>query len=745
MGRRSKRLAQLVTKTTAVAIPVLLIAVALGASLLGTSEPVAAEEMSDAAMNQAIERGKARQDRLLKSYTRRNDTRGLALFAEQERQRAERDGTAINVWLAGRALHAAKKKMLAHRYLSKAWAMTGRRMWPAGLRLALMYMEDKRPEDALKFINPVLRRRPTEETAIRMQVDCLMRLQRWDAAIAPLLWLFEREPQTSQIWDALSRCYAATQQPDKALPWLQRLKASAQGRRDLSVDVRLAEAYMALDRWAEARPLLEALRTTPIWEPNPQIQRQLVITLYKLQDAEAMYPQLREYVARAPDDLRMQELYIMTLRHRQDNAGAIQAARALRDRHTDPKKREDTDALVLVMLLQEKRFDEALAHARRMRKETNEPKRREALDGDILRLLLNAKDLPGALTHARAMQAQAMKTQGSDPQRATALGELIARLERGEDPMKPVAREQVDPDNPFVQLVKRCLHEDVTTRRKALQEYYELNLPLVDPIIYRRFAPEAEPDADCRLWVVRILGRFDMTSMSEPEYAREVARRLALALEDPAPEVRTVAAEELGDHGVPAALIYLMPHLWRVDLDTKPPEAKQQKVIEREYNAVRSAIVSLTGHRDLSILEDNWVPYAKAKENRQHWHDWLDTESAEPVKLRAFEDLAHLTMEGAQGQRAAWFLRFSLDHCFHPSRWQVARAAYRLLRDARRPTAEGAYGALWQRFPVWPDEKLVQANHPALEAALKAWWASVAQDTSTGSRAATAPAPDPKK
>ena len=690
----------------------------------------APEAWADAATDAEIERAKKKQDRVLKSYKRRKDERGLALFAEQERQRAERESAPLKDWLAGRALHFAKKKLQAHKYLSRAWSKD-QRMWPAGLRLGLMYMEDKRCKEALHYIRNVLRVRPNEVTALQMLVECCLKEKRWAEAIPPLQTLQQKSPDDPRILDALGRCYLELQDYQSALTWTQRLASLPQAAADPGVLARMAECHTKLQQWPEARAVAERLKQTPAWGPNPILQKQLVMILFQLKETVALERELSEYVGRVPDDLKMQELLLQLYFSTKSFDKALMLARSMRGRVTDPEMQQKLDAQVLVLLLQKKDDQGALAQIRKLRAEARTPERRTALDGDLLMLLLRLRQFDEALAHAKVMrQAE------QDLQRQAALSELIGRLERGEDPTKPVEREAPDPNNPYVKLVKRCIHEDVAVRRKALREYFEMNLPLVDPIVYQRFSPDIEPDPECRVWVIRILGRFDMTSMSEPEYAREVAKRLAVSLEDPDSEVRRIGAEELGGLSVPAGLIYLLPHLYRIDLDTKPANRDAQKVVEREYNAVRKAIVTLSGHNELTVLEGDWISFERAKANREVWDKWLDSADADAAKIAALQDLQALEMEGQPGPRAAWFLRFCLDHCFRPSRWPVAIAAYKLLRDTRAPEADGAYGTLWKGFPVYDDARLSQPIQQELETALKGWWSQVAKQPGKGGRAA---------
>lgn len=619
---------------------------------------------AESASEGEIDRAKARQDRQIKSFRMRKDQRGLETYAERERQKAERENTALQLWLAGRALHFAGKTRSAHTYLSRAYKADAT-LWHAPLRLAVMYLQQKKPDfrSSHYYIDKVLRLKPNLEQALTLQLQAFLIAKDHKRALVPLQTLHRSKPDDENYWRGFAECYLALRMYEEAIPWLERLRALPGGAADPGVVAPLAECYVQKKDWPKARGALVALKATPIWDAEPMAQKQLAVVLFQLQDFEGMEREMRAYLGRVPHDTAM--LRLMLEYH----------------------------------LLRTKKLDEALAWAQKLRPLTKDPKKAAGLD------------------------------------------DLIRRLKAGEDPTKPVERPQVDENNPLVQLIRRCIDPDPAVRRRALQEYLEYDLPFVDPIVYQRFSHEIEPDPDCRVFVLRILARFDAASMSEPEFAREVAKRLALSLEDPVAKVRTVGAETLGRLGVPAGLIYLLPHLTRVRVREVPADKDARVAIEREYNAVREAISTLSDHRDLSVADDPWVTIEQAQANRKHWEKWLDTEAAVPAKMRAVEDLAALEMEGMPAQRAAWFLRFGLDHCFRPSPWPVARRAYQMLRDVRQPEADGLHGKLWVGFPVLPDAALTEAKRDDMERALRAWWRKVAKFPTRGGRAGKPGAP----
>lgn len=347
----------------------------------------------------------------------------------------------------------------------------------------------------------------------------------------------------------------------------------------------------------------------------------------------------------------------------------------------------------------------------------------------LVDLRLVRSDLRGALEALE--RALPLLPEGEVRERAEG---LAAALRDGRNPFqappRPLGPElppTVEADSPYVELLRRCMDEDVAVRRVALRAYYEADLPVADPVVYWRIGAQTEPDADCRIWAARILGRFDAKSTTDPNIVREVAVRLASALEDPEGRVRRVAAEELARVGVKAAFIYLLPYFYGLPVETPPEEREAARLLESEYNAARMALVEATGHRDLPLTADrDWVPLAEAAAHREQWTAWIDGPEGIAAKLEALDDFGDVgTAAGDPVMRAWLHLVYGLSHVFSPSPLPVAKRTYRLLRDGR-PKADAEmsenHRRLWADFPVLTDEEVEAATSEVLDDRVGVWW-----------------------
>ncbi|MGE0191351.1 MAG: tetratricopeptide repeat protein [Planctomycetota bacterium] len=319
----------------------------------------------------------------------------------------------------------------------------------------------------------------------------------------------------------------------------------------------------------------------------------------------------------------------------------------------------------------------------------------------------------------RATQLLEMLRQGLDPRRGP---------QRPAGPQPPL---EVPDESPFVDLLRRCIGDDVEVRRAALQEYLQQEIPVLDRIVYRRVHHDVEPDSTCRILVARILGGFDAASASDPLVPYTAARNLAYALEDPDPGVRSVVAEELGGIGAPVALLYLQPYLYSLDL-LPTGDAVADKLAEREYNAARVALVKLTGHEDLPATAARWVPLADASAHRDTWTDWFDGPEGQVAVLRALDDLERAAaVEQPPYGPLVWCHRYIFASCFPPSPEPVARRAYEVLRaalptgDPKEAEAADPTGhSIFADFPRWTDAELDALGTAKRAEALRTWWRS---------------------
>jgi len=288
------------------------------------------------------------------------------------------------------------------------------------------------------------------------------------------------------------------------------------------------------------------------------------------------------------------------------------------------------------------------------------------------------------------------------------------------------------------ELIEDIASPEVQTRRDALFQYYEANLSFVDPIVYQRYDPRAEPDAECRLWVIKILSRFTVAE-ANPEIVHLATRYLALALEDPDQDVRRAASQGLQKIAAPAASIYLVPYLTTIRLDGTGLTKSSRKANEREYNAARLALRSLLGREDTPIGAPNWVAFEVAGANRTAWLAWYNSSEAVTARLRALEDFDTDEVFGPR-----WPLRYLLpDMVKEPvvigrdakggvrkrrtTPPAVFLRAYRLLRrhvllSKKRLPKAFAVDPWFPSFPIYTDTDLKAENVPAIRKALIGWW-----------------------
>ena len=323
------------------------------------------------------------------------------------------------------------------------------------------------------------------------------------------------------------------------------------------------------------------------------------------------------------------------------------------------------------------------------------------------------------------------------PEDRKKLDQLIAALERGEE---AAPGEELWGRSQLAELVERCSHKDVKIRREALSQYYQLNLPFVDPVVYQRHDHRIEPDAECRRLVVQVLGRFRVGD-ANAEIVRIASRYVGFALEDPEQSVRTIAAQELGRIGTPAGIIYLMPYLEHLSLDTSKLAPAGRKDLEKEYNAARATLSTLTGREDIEPGDPNWVEVAKAPAHRAAWLAWYDGAEAADVRMRALADLDTIERVGPR-----WPLRFVLSDLLKKPTKQRKRTTpakvwvrtYELLRrhilrvKEKDPTKFAA-DKWWPTFPILsdaalklPEDKAEAAQQVAkLREQIDAWWRSL--------------------
>lgn len=289
----------------------------------------------------------------------------------------------------------------------------------------------------------------------------------------------------------------------------------------------------------------------------------------------------------------------------------------------------------------------------------------------------------------------------------------LAAHARGQRPGAPVFER-----DPMAELLQRATHPtDATVRRAALHLFYEADLPYVDAEIFRRYSPDVEPDPRCRMLVMRILGRFRQENTS-PDQASQVLIYLAFGLDDPASLVRKVAAEELGQHGNPSALIYLLSALVRIPLEPLPEDPELRLALEEEFNGLRLALGKVSGRADLGDAAGGWVGLAEALQVQSTWRTWGRGAEARGALLGALSALGAL-----KDPPGLWMVSWALQFVLEPYGDEIAVAAYRLMRDEHAGlSAEQAQRPISRDFPRISDEAIVKDGVATVRERVKAWW-----------------------
>lgn len=537
--------------------------------------------------------------------------------------------------------------------------------------LGRAYMSLQQYDKAQRIVGSLVRKNPQAIPLRVWWVECALLLQKWDEAIGELKTLLAAVPKDPRLRQMLLRAYMGKGDLVAARTLLE--ERLAQEPSDWTVGMALLDILLQAQAWEAARDRAEkTLATIP--EPKNAAQREaaamargsiLGMLVFALE-------QIARPLVKQQDDEQAQQrakaLYLEILRRIEE------ADRLVGDRL--PMKLLDTAQVTLAVL---GRHKERIPYLRRMLA------RPEIAENAELR---------------------------------EALGKVIADIESGQ--VGPPARTA----NPLVDLMKRCTDADVAVRRKALHEYFELDLPFVDPIVYRRHDHRIEKDAECRLWVVKILSRFE-NGTADPEIVRIAARYVGLALEDPSTMVRREAAQGLGNIGAPAGVIYMMPHLAAMPLDTEPKTDAAREELEREYNATRMALTKLTGRVDYEIGDEPWVPLADARANREAWKAWFDTPEGVAKRREGMADLAEV-----KDVDPRWQLRYILADVIAvepPAPAPIALDAYKVLRDRVRdlPAATREGDPWWRSFPLYDDKDVNETNLPRIRSELKGWWSTV--------------------
>lgn len=715
--------------------------------------------LSERELDRVVEREMKAQDRQIRSA----ETQGRTLdgLIRRYTQRALDENTGLAHFLHGRILAVAAMKQkdpaaaMAALPASLEPLQTATRLQPgfhqAHYRLAVVHIfqakqaATKAAADAhRRAAEPAIleaRRLRPEETSYILTHAVEILAPKGDSQgvkrAAETVLRIDSENDTAR--ELLARSYMALEDYARA----QRVVATLVRKNPQAIPLRVwwVECSLLQEKWDEAIGELKTLLAAV--PKDPTFQQMLLRAYMGKGDAPAARKLLEQRLEQAPKDTGVRLALVEVLLAMRDLEGARrEAERVLRDLPT-----ETTEQQAQVVRAQRLRalgmliFSlDSIARplAQKAAKEEDEVamRRAKSLFNEVLRRIEEIDRLSGGRLAVPLLDSAqvTLAILGRHPERVPYLERMIALLD--DEPEAQAKLREVLADvkagktaqqpaetHPIVALMRRCVDPDPVVRRAALHEYYELNLPFVDAAIYRRHDHRIEPDALCRLWVVKILSRFE-SGTADAEIVRIAARYTGLALEDPASMVRREAAQGLGKIGAPAGLIYLLPHLAAMELETLPKTESEREDLEREYNATRMALGQLTGRIDYEIGDDSWIELQDAADNREGWQRWLDTKDGVAKRLEGMADLGEV-----RDVDPRWQLRYILADVIAvepPAPAPVALAAYKVLRDRIQalPEAERRADPWWKTFPIYPDAEVDESTLPKLRSELKGWWNS---------------------
>ncbi len=608
-----------------------------------------------------VERGRSEQDRLINSCRARKA--GLGSVLRRFKQRVIKEATAVNYYLYGRVLFFDKKDEEAIRMMRRALEV-GAHFWYADWALAVGFLRKKRYQDVAFHLAEVRRKKPdhpqVDPLAIQMHID----QKQWREADSIARRMLQADPHDWQVRRILAICRMQLKYWEHALPHLKALLRKFP--RDLGVRRGLIDSLLALERWQEVAAELRQFNR--LVKNDPLTLWQLGLSTFQVGSN------------------------IMNEAFKTQDAEKVKAAQAKAQTWFG----EAAEALVALDKLK--------------------PNTLHVLDllQTIYTFLGEREKLVATLKRMLPLI--------EDPEKKQQLQDMLKRVEEGGTPGESPGDAPGWKRNPLAELLERCVHPDPAVRKQALSEYHDHDLPFVDPIIYRRYDPKVEPDAECRLLVVRILGTY-RTGEADPEVVRSVSRYVALALEDPVLQVRTVAAEELGNIGAKTGILYVIPQFTSLRLSPLPADPDARSALVAEYNACRLALVALTGRNDVAISARNWILADGMEKNRDGWTTWLDGPAGVATRLAALKELRAIDDVDPR-----WHLRYILVDVLRPEPAPsgIALESYRVLRDRVQAFGDKvAADPWWKSFPVIPDSEVTGDKLPQIRERMKTWWANL--------------------
>ncbi len=470
---------------------------------------------------------------------------------------------------------------------------------------------------------------------------------------------------------------AARQEMDQAL---------AADPRFYFAHVKIAQLLVELKNRAEAQAHLE---TVLAQKPGqPEALELLAVLATEAKDWPRARRLLEERLSRDPGDLEVRRNLVVVHLQTRDWDAALRELRALRGREPENRTFRVMEG---VALHGKGQLEPAAKLLEEVVRELQGP-----MVVDVLQTLRNIYAKQGDWQRVRSTIERSMpylsEAERKDAQAA------IDRLKQGPPTASPTAPPQGSPEISWSEVIRAADSPDVATRRGALRALHEgCSLGYVKEMpgaVLRRIAYETEPDAECRMWVVKILGTLDRP--------RSIPL-LRLALSDEDVDVRMLAAETMGETGQPACIAYLLPY------------AAADSLGIVEYQVVRAALARLTGYADLPPgLEAVSTP-AEVAASREAWRRWRLSEASTDLKLRAIRQMIEYKELYAE--------RFLYDFVLDPT-FEVMAEGYRQMREAvRREGRDAVEKKVFPRFPSVPDAEVTRASMRTLQERVGAWWA----------------------
>jgi Flp pilus assembly protein TadD/HEAT repeat protein len=183
----------------------------------GLPTPAQAEEP---AWEAEVRRAETEEDRLLDHARRRGTTRQVV---GRYASRLSRQPTALNHYLLGRALYYDGDPAGAERHLREALRLQPG-FWFARLRLAILELERKKPEEAERHLTAVLQVHPEEADALKLMAQIRMEANDWDGALRVLEDLLARDPTSYVVRRNMVLCHLSKEDWAAALRELRVLR-----------------------------------------------------------------------------------------------------------------------------------------------------------------------------------------------------------------------------------------------------------------------------------------------------------------------------------------------------------------------------------------------------------------------------------------------------------------------------------------------------------------------------------------